>query len=693
MSRQSLTMLSRRGLLRTCLAACVSPASVLHPKLAVFAEPATNRRSHVETWVPRGPSRCFRQFNLDWSWIALRPREITEFFRETSPVAIAEFLAQSYVDGTVVMAVPHHGYCTHNTKVGQRFPSLTYDWFGAMVEELHRRDISAFGYVTLNWNWKYIREHLGAEFVHGQPDADGVCGNRVMLCLNAPGYLELVENYTAEVLSQYPVDGMRWDILKTARGCRCPGCRALYCELFGEALPEEQTLSEEVLDKLYDETISRVVQRLYRLCKSIRPDVEVWQNHLNPYFPNPLHLARELDVAYNEFGDAFRLLVVKGVSRRPAVINGLMNQSPTEPPQPIDHAEWRLCLTLGGRCYSYYGHKHTDPRTLLPDEPIKRWHREQLAPFYRMVREIQPWLENARPVTDMAILYSEATKLRYPGRDRTAYLRQIEPWVTLAVRLGRPPEFLDVLDLESGDILVKRWPIIVAPLTSGLTFPQLCSLQEYVRRGGTLLLIGDVLRHDLDGKPQENFTLAEEMGLDWLGEVSVTGNLELIQTGPEGVQLSVPNLVVKTLPHVRARAGRTWIWGKTLEDHRLPLLHVHEVEKGRCVWLAALSPPELVDAVVGFFAGEPPLRVEGMAGRAILTEQPDRGCWIVHLLTDDTMVVRLSRQHVLADRVVAKYPTSGWELGCQIEKHEIRLVAQSGASDRLVVLGDHRAAK
>jgi len=106
---------SRRQVLKTLLASCTPFLGIKSFDSASSAESIADVRLLPNTWRPRGPSRCFRQFNLDWSWIALRPEEITEFFRETSPAAIAEFLARSHVDGTVVMAVPHHGYCTHNT--------------------------------------------------------------------------------------------------------------------------------------------------------------------------------------------------------------------------------------------------------------------------------------------------------------------------------------------------------------------------------------------------------------------------------------------------------------------------------------------------------------------------------------------------------------------------------------------------
>lgn len=523
-------------------------------------------------WTPRRPTRCFRQFNLDWSWVALRPEEITEFFKEASPGAIAQFLADSEVDGTIVMAVPHHGYCTHNTKLGHRFPSLNYDWFGAMVEELHRRNIAAFGYITLNWNWKYIREHLGADFIHGSPDEQGVCGHRVTICLNAPGYLDLVEGYTEEVLRQYPVDGMRWDILKTARGCRCVGCRKLYRERFGDEWPKNGALPPEMADEMYDLTIERTVRRLYRICKGLRPDVEVWQNHLSPYSPNPLHLAREMDIAYNDFGDAFRLLLIKGISQRPAVINGLMNQAPTEPPQPIERARWWLTLALGGRCYSYYGHKHTNPRTLLPDDPIRRWHREELAPFYRMVREIQPWLEDAEPVTDIAILFCDRTRLRFPQRDRTPYLRSMEPWVTQLIGQARPPMFVDVVDFEPESQAAANWSVLVVPLSSGLTAEELEKLREYVRRGKTVLVIGEALRHDAKGMPLEDFALGPEMGLKWIELLPPSAAVQITTDAPHEQirELSPRDPIV----HAQPISGTTWLWGSLTDGRKIPLLHV-----------------------------------------------------------------------------------------------------------------------
>jgi hypothetical protein len=402
----------------------------------------------VADYRPKGPSHCFRQFNLDWSWVGRRPEQLPELLSRADPAAYAEFLYQSHCDGVVVMAVPHHGYCTYATRVGTRFPGMQGDWFGRTIEELHRRRIAAFGYVTLNWNWKYLRANVGRDFIQGAPAADGLFPPAARICLNAPGYLELVESYTREVLEQYPVDGMRWDILHSAKGCTCPGCRQRFRELYGRELGRWSDWDERRQMDFYLATTRRVVERLHALCKRIKPGLEIWQNGLQSYADNDLTVGRQMDLAYNEYGDPFRLLLLRGVMNKAAAINGLMNESPAG--APLDRAAFRLCLALGGRCYSYHGHLHTDPRTALPDELITAWHRRQLAPCYAMVAQIEPWLIAARPVAPVAVVYCENTRYRFPHYDRASYVEPMERLTRAALARSMPLEFVNALDLAGG---------------------------------------------------------------------------------------------------------------------------------------------------------------------------------------------------------------------------------------------------
>ena len=72
----------------------------------------------VAEYRPKGPAHCYRQFNIDWSWIGRGARQVPELLSEADPVEFAEFCRKDGLDGTIVMAVPHHGYCTYETRVG-----------------------------------------------------------------------------------------------------------------------------------------------------------------------------------------------------------------------------------------------------------------------------------------------------------------------------------------------------------------------------------------------------------------------------------------------------------------------------------------------------------------------------------------------------------------------------------------------
>lgn len=638
----------------------------------------------VADYKPKGPTHCFRQFNIDWSWISLRPEQLPDFLSQADPVALAEFCRRTNVDGTVVMAVPHHGYCTYATRVGTKFPGMNGDWFGRTIDELHKRRIAAFGYVTLNWNWKFLRENLGRDFIQGRPDEAGVFSSRGTICLNAPGYLELVEAYTREVLENYPVDGMRWDILKTVEGCKCDGCKAFYRQLYGkEMAPWDQDDPNRVHD-FYLATTRRAVTRLRTLCKRIKPSVEIWQNSIQSYHPNHLDLGRQMDIAYNEYGDPFRLLFIRGVTGKSAAINGLLNHTPVDPRLAIDRREWRTCLALGGRCYSYYGHKQTDPRTLLPGATMLAWHRDQLAPFYRMVSRIEPWLADAAPISHVGIVFSERTRFRYPKYDRQPYIAPMEAITNAFLQRNLPIEFINSLDLGDPAARIARFKLLVLPLTSGLLPEEVGCLRKYVEQGGALLVAGDSLRHDDRGRSQEDFALAREMGVSYLDAIAVPNDLPIDGTTPFGDLPRSPHL--RNVVRVRSVAGRTMLEvpGK---GATCPLLHLNSCGKGKVAYLASLDSVELTQQVIDGFSGPGPVRVDGPDGtRVVLTQQPRQKRWILHLISDGEYTIHVSGAHVPATKVLDRYPADGWTYRIESVKDGLRVHVAGPAQDRLLVL-------
>jgi len=254
------------------------------------------------------------------------------------------------------------------------------------------------------------------------------------LCLNAPGYLELVEAYTREVLTMYPVDALRYDMLFSPKKCLCAGCKSYYQELYGEELT-------------------------------------TWEG-----------------------------LALKGILNKDAIIVGQTLTSPMR----------RTIMALGARCYQYMP---VNQRTALPDK--RQWFFNDLAPFFQMVSEVQPYLEDATTLSSIGLVYAENTRFRYADCHRDAYMELCQQVAGAYLKRSLPLDFVNCLDLCDRDL--ARWRLLVLPATSGLTPNELDALRRYIRRDGNLLVAGDALRHDPRGMPQGQFDLADCLGLRFEG--------------------------------------------------------------------------------------------------------------------------------------------------------------------------------
>ncbi len=352
---------------------------------AVDAAQPIFTRQEVAAYKPKGATKCFRQLCYDYNWEGRRLADLPPKFTRADPVELAEFSKRIKLDAVLLLAVPHHGYCTYETKVGVKFPGIQGDWYGRCIQELHKRDIAVLGYITLGHNWKFMRDHFGQPFVHSSMDKDGVLDGQ--LCLNAPGYLELVEAYTREVLTMYPVDALRYDMLFSPKRCSCEGCKRYYKELYGEELTTWDGKGWRRMMDFYLATLDRAVNRLTKTARATKPSVEIWQNHINTYSEANVNLGRQHDIAYIEFGDPLRLLALKGILNKDAIIVGQTLTSPIR----------RTIMALGARCYQYVS---VNPSTALPDK--RQWFLDDLAPFFQMVSEVEPYLEGARTLSPIA---------------------------------------------------------------------------------------------------------------------------------------------------------------------------------------------------------------------------------------------------------------------------------------------------
>ena len=447
----------------------------------------------VKGYTPRGASHCFRHFCFDYNWCG---GDIEDYFTRANPAQFAEFCKQINMDGVLLLAVPHQGYCTYETEIGEKFPGMKGDWFGQTVKELHNRGIAALGYITLARNCKYALEH---------PEHAWDRNGERFLCLNTP-YLDLVAAYSQEVLRKYPVDALRYDTLEVPLNHRCEHCEKFYRELYGEEMPEKWDAAD--WRRQYDfarATSTRATRRLYEACKAVKPQIEVWQNGFmaHPGFDrNDLEAARWQDMAYVEHSDPFRQIFLQDVLRAKGSVVGRILHSPDR----------RLCMALGGACYTYERVSRYD---VLP--PDRRWYFEDVKPFYAMVADVEQYVDGSSPVRCFGMVYCESTRFRNDKYDRSGYVKLLRRITESYLKRSLVPEFISNLDLPSDSL--SRFKLLVLPETSGLRPQDLAALRAYMAAGGQLLVVGDALRYDENGLPRKDFALAGEMGVSFRGVV------------------------------------------------------------------------------------------------------------------------------------------------------------------------------
>jgi hypothetical protein len=638
-----------------------------------YADPLFTK-GEVKAYVPIGPSKRFRHLCYDYNWQGRTLSDIPKKFTRADPAEYAEFSEKMNLDAALVLAVPHPGYCTYNTDIGVKFPGMKGDWFGEVVKELHKRDISAFGYITVGTNWKFMLDHIGKPYIHATFDETGVV-SMDGLCFNAPGYHELLAGYTSEVLENYPVDALRYDMLFSPRDCECEGCKSLYGELYGEEFTGWEAIGRKYPKRknfFYLETLNRTAEMLSAACRAVKPALEIWQNHINTYSGANVNLGRNFDVAYIEFGDPFRLLALRGILDKDAIIVGQTLRSPIR----------RLIMALGARCYQYVP---VDQETILPYEKDLAWFNNDLSPFFEMVSEVQPYLEDAVLPTNIGLVFSENTRYHFPEFNRDQYMLACEGITMNYLDSSIPIRFINCLDLKSLDLQPLK--MLLLPRTAGLTTEEIQSLREYVKDGGNLVVTGDALLFDETGEMRDDFSMSEELGLTFKNIIkdSLLADMKMIDAEFQKESIPTDQVPLAGVVQTSAIAGRTLV-STQLNDKEFPLVHINQYGQGSIAYVASAGSTDLVRQTGDLLTGPMSLVVSNPEKQVILSRQEKSQRYILHFLGDGDYSVFISRDFAEISESMSQYPSFGWIHSLSQTGNGIQIQVSGDADNRLLVL-------
>lgn len=426
---------------------------------------------------------AFRQIHLDCHTSA----EIPDLAIEFDPAEFVATLREAHVNSVTCFAKCHHGFSYYPTKIGVPHPALRRDLLGEQLEACHRAGIRVPAYITVVWDEQAAATHQewlqvdrdGREV--GRPPL-GTAGWR-WLCMNT-AYVDYVAAQTEEVLTNYDVDGIFFDIVKqTSPGCLCSNCRSQLNARGGD-LADEQALRAQSL-----QTERRFMHRMTSLVHHIRPGVGVFYNSrlrvtsdaphgVRPELPYYTHVEIESLPSgawgYNHFPLFARYFQpfgkdLLGMTARFhkgwADFGGLKNQASLE-------YECFAMLASGAKC--------SIGDQLHPRGRLERAAYERIGLVYQSVAAKEPWCQGAESIAEIGVVLAQGQ----PGVGAADARDTDEGVMRLLLQAGRTFHFLDA-ESEFSDYSLVLLPDCIR------AGPALAAkLRRYLGGGGKLVLSG-----------------------------------------------------------------------------------------------------------------------------------------------------------------------------------------------------------
>jgi hypothetical protein len=395
----------------------------------------------------------------------------------------ARIMRRAHVNSVTVFAKCHHGHLYYRTKRPERHPGLKagLDLLGQQVEALHRQGIRAPIYISVQCDEYAANTH--PQWVARRPDSSqvktppGVFSAAWQILDMSTPYQEYLAEQTREILDIFkPVDGIFFDMCWDQRSTTAEaiaGMRKLKLN------PEE----DEARLKYANHVAMKYMKRFREMVKRSSPRASVFFNGRSfgkladelqfqeqieiealatggwgyMYFPLCVRHARTFDKPYMGMTARFH--------KSWADFGGLK-------PYPALEYETSQMMAHGARC-SIGDQMH--PRGVLDLAAY-----DLIGRVYARVQEREPWLEGARPVTQIAIIKTangDLSATRSVGGSEEGATRM----------LMQLKHQFDIIDESEA---IDRYELLILPDALDVS-PQLARrLRGYLKSGGAVLATG-----------------------------------------------------------------------------------------------------------------------------------------------------------------------------------------------------------
>ncbi|WP_397569255.1 beta-galactosidase trimerization domain-containing protein [Schlesneria sp. T3-172] len=353
-----------------------------------------------------------------------------------------------------------------------------------------------------------------------------------MLCLLGP-YGDFMIEILAEIVTRFPdVDAFSFDGLHYGGVCYCEHCRTNFRNETQSEIPDAD-LNNPAFRRYQhwaDRRMENLVQRMQVRLKGLKPDLGLvtwttnagrWGHFLSIPRNMPARMNLLLDAPDQEF---WLDETNRGTTIVPAFANAyiwattnhrvafsepylLSHGNPygkdSFPPHEIER-RMMLALTYGA-----------SPSIGV----IQPKHLQQ--ELYAVMDEVQrrkPWLTQKQPEPWGAMVMSDNTRNFYgrsAGKVEERYMANVLGQFRAAQEEHLPVTVINDWNLNPTDL--SRYRVLILPNCASLDETQTAAIDEFVREGGGLVASLDTSLFDEYGDPRSRFSLAEVLGVEYLG--------------------------------------------------------------------------------------------------------------------------------------------------------------------------------
>lgn len=420
-----------------------------------------------------------RQVHLDFHTAGMVENIGIDF----DPDEFAQTLVDAGVDSISCFARCHHGYLYYPSKLMPEriHPNLKRpNLLGEQIEACHKRDIRVPIYITVQWDQLLAEQHPDWRVVEESGKPEGTppyaAGFYRRFCLNTT-YVDFLKAHVKEVIEMLPTDGIFWDIV-SPMDCSCSKCKA---DMIAQGIDPSVKENRVAFGKQVEATFMREMTKYIR---TLHKDCTVFYNagHIGPrhrdlqdafthfeleslpsggwgymHFPLTARYARTLDLQFLGMTGKFHTSW--------GDFHSYKNQAALE-------YECFMAIALGGGC--------SIGDQLPPNGKICKTTYELIGSVYNQIKAIEPWCDDAKPVSQLAVISPEAFTL---ASDHGSLPKSSQGAVRILQELDHQ---YDIIDLQAD---FATYELIIIPDEITVTDELSKRIETYVANGGKIIAL------------------------------------------------------------------------------------------------------------------------------------------------------------------------------------------------------------